>query len=190
MIMSNVAIDNDFLGHLIDIKGRPDLLNLIIEFFNVMGVSPEMHPLVYTEECVPNQKAITKNLFEDGVVKVSNFDIITSDPSRKMFYEMQVKKVYRSFMGVEYPCSNVCNDWKSRMSLGEVHTTVFCVMVGYDCFLSDDNDVASKLSSIINRIMSKPIQVKNRLACCEYIRQLPSGTHNLKRNDLRALAHR
>ncbi len=183
-------IINDFLSHLIEIKGKKDVFELIVRFFQAMKVSPEMHPLVYSNECEYNQKPISKKLFADGVIKISDFAQITSNPDKKRYYEMQVQMVYKQFMGKEYPCDDVCIDWAKGQSLGEVHTTVFCVMIGCDCFLSDDKDVARHLGNIIHKIMCKPISVKNRKDCCDQLKKLPQGSHDLNRDELRALSHK
>lgn len=187
---NNVAIDNDFLSHLVEIKGRTELFEFIVRFFIAMGISPEMHPLVHAKEVTPNQSALALRLFSEKVISISDFDSIKNNPTKKTYYEMQVKQVYYDFMGTEYPCKDVCEDWQSRKSLGEVHKVVFCATVGYDCFLSDDKDAAKKLGEIILNRMSKPVEVKNRQDCHEYIKNHRQGQHNLNREDLRVIAHK
>lgn len=185
-----VAIDNDFLSHLVDIQQVSDLFTLITRFFNAIGVSPEMHPLVFTNEAKPNQKEISIKLFSENVIGILDFDSICCDPSKKKYYEMQIRQVYHDFTGEIYPCNNVCEQWKTRKSLGEVHTVVLCVFLGCDCFLSDDKDASKKLGRIINKLMSKPIEVKNRQDCCDYIKNCRKDLHDLKSNELSKLGHR
>ena len=188
----NVAIDNDFLSHLVNITGVENLYALIIDFFKEMNVSPEMHPLVYDNEARAYQKELAAQLFTDGIVNInkSDFNQIKNDSSKKRVYEIQIKQVYKDFMGTIYPCKNICEEWMSRKSLGEVHTVVFCATIGYDCFLSDDKDAAQKLGKIIKNRMIKSVEVKNRQDCCNYIKTLPNRTCNLKSKDLGIIAHK
>ncbi len=188
--MDKVTIDNDFLSKLVEINGRDDLVQLITDFFLDLDVSPEMHSLVYEKEHTPNQNDISKVLFDDEVVRISDFAQITSCNTKKNYYELHIKKIYKEFTDDDYPCSNVCTDWVAGKSLGEVHTVVFSIMLGYDCFLSDDRD-ARDLANIVFRLISKPINVRNRADCCEQIRSLPDETpRRLKRNDLRVIEHK
>ena len=187
---NNVAIDNDFLSHLVNITGVENLYALIIDFFKEMNVSPEMHPLVYDNEAQANQDKLAALLFTDGIVNKSDFNQIKNNSSKKRIYEMQIKQVYKDFMGTNYPCENICEEWMSRKSLGEVHTVVFCAIIGYDCFLSDDKDAVKKLGRIIQYRMVKSVEVKNRQDCCNYIKTLPNRTCNLKSKDLRIIAHK
>ncbi len=184
----NAAIDNDFLLRLLKITGNDDLYGFIVSFFDTMKVIPEMHYLVYHKEYVLMQNNLSKQFFDNGIVRISDFEKITSDPIKKRLYEMQVKYIYQKITGEQYPCKDICNNWISRKSLGEIHTVVFCVLVGIDCFLSDDKG-SKHLSKIVDDSVSEPIKVWNREDCCEHIRRLPKGTHPFNRKDLRALSH-
>lgn len=187
---ANVTIDNDFLSHLVEITGYSDLYTLIVDFFDAMKVSVEMHPFVYEYETQPYQSDLTKKLFTNEIIKISDFAIIKNSSAKKSYYETMVKQIYYEFTGKAFPCKDVCSEWKKRCSLGEVHTVVFSVMVGMDCFLSDDKEVSRCLGEIVQRIMSKPIEIKNRKECCAYIKGMPKECYNLKSKDFKVIAHK
>ena len=186
-----VAIDNDFLNHLLGIRKHPDLISLIKSFFNALCVVPVMHPLVYDREAIIRPDKTRDVLFRDGTIsKVELVDILSSQDGGVQYYSLLIKDIYRQFMGKEYPCSDIINDWLAGQSLGEVHTVVMCAFLLYDCFLSDDGDAALKLQGIVNRRLNWSIAIYSRKNRCDYLRSLDiSQRAGLTLNDLNKLSH-
>ena len=163
------AIDNDFLQHLLEIKYSKDLAGLINRFFNALGVSVTMHPLVYKYEAkLAPGKQIRDKLFREKVISVTDLGIFLGE--KKDYYFLMVKTLYKSFMGKEYPCSVNEKNWVSGKSLGEVHTVVMCILLSYQCFLSDDKGSKKILQNIVNDRLLHPITIYNRQDGCDIIK--------------------
>lgn len=169
-----VAIDNDFINHLLEIKSHPDVISLISNFFLDLDVQPYMHQFVYEKEYLICKNEIKNKVFENNIVSVALIEMFLSKPERKTYYEILVRTIYRGFMGEEYPCEDVLSEWKAQHSLGEVHTVAMCELMGWDCFLSDDNGVASELSQVISEKLTTPICIYNRQLCCKQIKEKKS----------------
>lgn len=189
-----VAIDNDFLQHLLGITSYPkaeDLYQAICRFFSALDVSPAMHPLVYEKETCDSLNDVGKKLFDDGIVGVESFQtFLSGDAVKRQYYETMVQAIYQDFMGVPYPCKDMFNEWQCQKSLGEVHTVVMCVFLGWNCFLSDDKDVARDLGGIVHSRMTHPINVYNRQACCERLKgKTPDQRCGLTSKDIGYLSH-
>ena len=186
-----VSIDYDFLNHLVEIKNHKDPYNLILLFFKALEVAPEMHPLVHEREARPYMGKLALCLFDSGIISVPELSAIwRSQPGGQRYYEIMVRKVYKDFMGEEYPCPRVCIDWKTQSSLGEVHTVVMCAFLKQDCFLSDDKRAARDLGKIVRKILMEPVNILNRVDCCNYLKQEKRGQHNLTGVELNQLGHK
>ncbi len=185
------AIDNDFLNHLLEIKGSPDLAGLIRRFFKALDVSTFMHPLVYNKEAIIESNKIRDALVKDNTIDVPNLsDLWKNQNGGKKYYEMMVRGIYKNFTGLEYPCDDVINGWKSRCSLGEVHTVVACAFLMCDCFLSDDKKASRELQEIVLRILNRPIKIFNRQDRCDYLRTLGCPEREgLSSKELNMLSH-
>lgn len=176
--LKKVAIDNDFLDHLLKIKGsrrnpldEAALTDLIGRFFVAQELSPVMHSMVYEHEALVFKNAVRDKLTQEGILSIIPLgDILKTKEGGETYYAMMVREIYREFTGKPYPCKNVFQDWKSRMSLGEIHTVVMCAFLHYDCFLSDDSEAAKKLPGIVKRRLNHPISIDTRNACCARLR--------------------
>lgn len=186
-----VAIDNDFLGHLTKIKRHPNVYDLICRFFQALDVSVWMHPLVYDNEAKDCLNETGKKLFAANVVRPQIFsDVWGRKPGGQQYYEMMVQQIYQDFMGVPYPCANVCSDWRRGKSLGEVHTVVMCAFLSWNCFLSDDGDTGKELGGILQERMTHPINIYNRKNRCDHLKGKEAKERcGLTSSELNVLGH-
>lgn len=110
-----VAIDNDFLNHLLEInshKYKGDTTELIRRFFAALNVAPIMHPMVYTHEAKVVPNAMRDVLFNDGTLSVKELQtILDARKGGANYYTMMVKNIYKDFKGVNYPCSDMFQHW-------------------------------------------------------------------------------
>lgn len=189
--MNPVAIDNDFLNHLLGIKNHTDLEHLIKRFFVALQVRVSMHRMVYDHEAIVLKNSLRDSLIADSTISIVELDSIWNGiSSKKKYYEIIVKEIYKDFTGIEYPCNNFFNDWKAQSSLGEVHTVVMCALLTWDCFLSDDKQAASKLQVIASRKLNWPVNIYSRANCCAYLKDLSlEERQGLNSNDLKKLSH-
>ena len=186
-----VAIDNDFLMHLLEINRHEDVYGLICRFFAALGVDAWMHPLVYEKETDGHINRVGERLFQNNIIKRQQFDAIWSaDKSGRRYYEMMVQQIYLDFKGTPYPYANICSEWGARKSLGEVHTAVMCAFLGWNCFLSDDNDAARNLGKIMQERMTHLIKVYNRESRCKYLKSMKiEDRMGLTSSELNVLSH-
>lgn len=186
-----VAIDNDFLSHLLEIKKHPDLPGLISSFFEALSVFPVMHPLVFEREAKVFPNKTRDVLFDRGIISSENLiDILKAQNGGEQYYSMMVRDIYRQFKGKDFPCNNPMTDWVAGQSLGEVHTVVMCAFLLYDCFLSDDGDAACKLQGIVNRRLNWKINIYSRRDRCELLRTKDKANRRgLTSKDLNMLSH-
>ena len=190
-MLAKVAIDTYFLDHLVTIQRHENIYDLICRFFQALGVSPNMHPLVYEKEIAFKQNAVSKKLFDNNLVCVPTFqEIWQGNAGGKRYYELMVAQIYNDFMGTAYPCADICADWKAQMSLGEVHTVVMCAFLLWDCFLSDDGDAQKNLSGILNNRMTHPINIYSRGNRCDSLKgKVPEDRCGLTSKELKLLGH-
>lgn len=189
--MNPVAIDNDFLNHLLGIKNHTDLEQLIKRFFAALQVRVSMHRMVYDHEAIVINNPLRDILVADSTIAIVELESIWNGiPSKKTYYEMIIKEIYKDFTGIEYPCRNVFEDWKAHCSLGEVHTVVMCALLTWDCFLSDDKEAASKLQAIAIRKLNWTVNIYSREKCCAYLKELSiEERQGLNSNELKKLSH-
>ena len=189
--MNPVAIDNDFLVHLLDIKKHPDLEQLIKRFFAALQVQVSMHPMVYQYETAILKNPLCAKLLADSTISIVQLDAIwAGKPGGKRYYSMMVQEIYKDFTGKKYPLPDVLGNWKAQCSLGEVHTVVMCAFLLWDCFLSDDNEAASKLQVIVQNKLNWEVNIFSRKNRCESLKIVdPSQRQGLTSSELKKLAH-
>ena len=181
------AIDSDFLSHLVDINDTGDAYDLIVRFFGELDFTVVMHPLVRKYEINPNKSTLEDKLFSEGVITVPELaDIWSNKPGGKRFYEIMVKEMYTRFTGQQYPCTDVCSEWKKQDDLGEIHTAAMCVFMGYGYLLSDDKSVVKKLGGVISRVTQASVQILNRDLCCDILK----SRGLMKSNERNRLCHK
>ncbi len=189
--MKEIAlIDNDFMLHLANIRGRNDLEDLIQRFFKALGIEARIHELVYKNETKIVETSIVRGLFQHNIITEETINDICDSSEKRNYYSMLVRQIYQDFMGRKLPCNNVLEEWKLNASLGEVHTVALCVLRGWNCFLSDDNKASKNLGAIVKSRTSATINVQNREDCCMQIKKLPSDNKILNRNELRILSYK
>ncbi|MCL2046331.1 MAG: hypothetical protein FWG88_08095 [Oscillospiraceae bacterium] len=181
-----VAIDTDFLNHLIDIKNHSNVYELIVRFFKELDFIIYMHPLVFMHEKSPISNIIFDKLFDENIILVPDMnDILSAKTGGKLMYENMVTQIYSAFVGKQYPDEDVFNTWRRGMNLGEVHTAALCVFFDFEYLLSDDNDVVKHLSDIIKRETQATVNILNREMCGEIIKDSDS----FSRRERRLLTH-
>lgn len=190
-MLEKVAIDTDFLDHLVTIQRHEDVYDLICRFFQALGVAPNMHPLVFENEIAVKDNQISKKLFENHIVCVPTFqEICQGIAGGKRYYEQMLAQIYYDFMGTDYPCADICTDWKAQKSLGEVHTVVMCAFLLWDCFLSDDGVAQKNLSGILYNRMTHPINIYSRGNRCDSLKgKVPVDRCGLTSKELKLLGH-
>lgn len=189
--MNPVAIDNDFLNHLLEIRMYPQLDQLIKRFFAALQVSVSMHRMVYDHEAKVVENSLRDSLVADNTLSVVELDTIWNcNPSKKAYYKMIVQAIYKDFTGMQYPCDNFFEDWRAQCSLGEVHTVAMCALLMWDCFLSDDKKAASKLQEIVSRRLNWTVNIYSRENRCTYLKGLSlAEREGLNSSELKKLAH-
>lgn len=181
-------IDTDFLNHLVESRWPDDLFGLIVRFFEALDVSPQMHPFVHKNEAIKYPTPIVVKLFAAEKVVVPELDIILNKYKYgARYYETLVRNIYKDFMGAEYPCKDVFSEWKDRCSLGEVHTAVMCVLLGFTLFYSDDKDAKMFLSKVVRKQTGWQICIKNRNDCCIFLSS--KDCRSLNHTELNSLGH-
>lgn len=168
----NVAIDNDFFVKLTEIKRHNDVNDLIRRFFQALDVLPHMHPLVMKNEWQAHSNTVGNRLFAEDVVHqlplTKQFD---EKPALKSYYEQIIREIYHDFTGEEaYPCGDIFTEWKAQKSLGEIHTVAACILLQWDCFLSDDKEAGKRLPKIVANRAGGNIQVCSRAGACDTLR--------------------
>jgi len=131
------AVDTDFLLHLTETRGVPQLFDAIVNFFDGAGYRPYMNAIVKRAELI-NCKDIVTKLFSERVVIEHDFvDSLSS--AKRDYYANIVQQCYIKLHGRPYTY-DVFTHWARRESLGEMHSVAMCLLFGYDIFLSDDGD--------------------------------------------------
>lgn len=186
---NTAAIDNDFTGHLVEAHLDDDrLVYLLNTIFSELGLSAVMHPLIYEYELLKDKPRIAM-LFNLGIVNKAEFvDIHQNDPVKKSYYAFLVQNLYRDLNGESLSLSgeDIFTEWKSRSSLGEIHSVAMCLICDCGIFLSDDGD---------SKILQNLIQDKALGNICVYNRKelidvhLENGETKLPRKDRLSLAH-
>ena len=182
------VIDNDFLSHLGDLNNHSNAFDIILKFFTELDYKVFMHPFVYKYEMHPDlNNPLVMKLFEEGVITVPDLsEVLNGKSGGKTYYELIVKKIYKEFTGKAFPSIKVCDEWKSRVSLGEAHSAAMCVFMDCNYLLSDDNDAVRYLGKVTKRATQKFIHVYNRQDCCDFLRK--SG--KMSRKELKLIGHK
>ena len=174
------VIDNDFLNNLIDLRNHNDAYDIIVQFFAALDYKIVMHPLVFKHEKNPIYYPLMDRLFNEKVITVPELSELWSNISGgKTFYELMVKKVYSEFTGKQYPCHDVCGDWKKQDSLGEVHSVVMCIYMDCECFLSDDGEAVKYLGNATESATQKAVLIYDRQKCCDILKASGALNHNV-----------
>ena len=180
------AIDNDFLSHITEInRPQAEIAALTKRVLDGLGLQAVMHPLIYEKELLQTSKS--KFMFDNKIIHKASFaDIFQNDDERKAYYCFLVPELYKRIKGYDLDThgADVFTHWKSRDSLGEVHSMSMCLVSGCGIFLSDDND-SKQLKGFIERDFSEVISVYNR---DDVIAILPVGI--LKREERRLFTHK
>lgn len=193
-MQKEAAVDNDFVTHLSEIDNweQKKLMETVKLLFDELNISPVMHELVYTNELnvLSDSSNIKKALlfFENGIIKQKKiYDFLDTESKRK-YYEMVFKEVYRDFKGnLPDSIKDIFKDWKKRASLGETHTVVMCFMINCDIFLSDDSG-SETLAKILRSKKAFDVKVYNREKACERLKEI--GSTAINKTDRRVLKHK
>lgn len=182
-----VAIDTDFLNHLAETNGEQGhICALIMEFFQSLNVVPQMHELLWQYE-VEQTNPVICQLIENQTIQIRPIvQTLKNDPTKKRYYDMLVRSIYRELYGEEYPC-DVFNEWRHKKSLGEIHSVVMCMFLNYMCLLSDDKG-AKDLKIVIQKKVNYSISICSRADCRNCLQQSQDKC-TLKSSDLRRLCH-
>lgn len=184
---NSAALDTDFLVNISQIKREEESrIKIIDTFFKNLKIDAVMHPLVYKHE-IPKDNITIAYLFEHDIVGCPEMkDILGDGEDGKIYYQKTIEELYVKLTGIhKLPVGNVFTEWKRKESLGEIHSTVMCLMCDCGIFLSDDKD-SKKLQRIIEQAMLPPIKIYTRAQACDELKK--NGTE-LTRVDLRALSH-
>lgn len=186
----SVAIDNDFIGHLVDTESvEPDELGKILDIvFSALGLCAIIHPLVYEKE-VPKENGKIMQLFKENVIHNVEFsDITGGDEGKERYYAYAVKYLYHELSGENFPVEHgdVFNFWKARSSLGEIHTVAMCIVCACGIFLSDDKD-SKELAGLIKNKFAVEVSVYNRKEF--FTKHQKEAKEPLQRKVIRALTH-
>ena len=187
--VNTAAIDNDFIGHLVEAHLDDDRLTCLLNIiFSELSLSIVMHPLVYEHELLKDKPRITM-LFNQGIVNKAEFaDIHQNDPVKKSYYAFLVENLYRDLRGEPLPLSgeDIFTRWLRRVSLGEVHSVAMCLTCGCGIFLSDDGD-SKILQNIIKDKAIGNVCIYNRKELVDV--HLERGKTKLSRKERLSLAH-
>lgn len=188
---TTAAVDNDFICHLSE-ANLPE--NTLIEklkiIFSELGFTAIIHPMVYDNEVMHSKERI-KLLFSEKIIqKVEFSEIFEDDDSKKAYYIMLVKELFKSlYRGdvLDIADENILEFWRRRMSLGEIHSIAMCLTCGCNIFLSDDDD-SKKLLRIIKNKFRNSIKVYDREELIE--KHLLEGETTIPRDIRKSLSHK
>lgn len=140
---NSAAIDADFLNHIVEInRPAPEIAKILSKILSALGVVAVIHPLVREKE-IKLQPDKVKHLLSNSVILSPSFkDIFQDDASKKDYYKLLVRELYRKLSGniLDTGDQDVLTYWITGKSLGEVHSVSMCLICGCGIFLSDDND--------------------------------------------------
>lgn len=190
MILKNnsVLVDNDFFNHIIETRKEEDKIVAILkEAFTYLNLCASMHPLVYDNELIKNDRAIC--LFAKKVIfKLEFSDILSDDPEKKRYYIILVNELFNSLFGepLFFSDDEIFTKWVRQKSLGEIHSLSTCLLCGCKLFLSDDKD-SKNLKKFIDEKCMGQVSVLNRGEFFE--KYIQEGGQNIPRSERRQLTH-
>ena len=185
-MVKEVAIDNDFVNHLVEIDYEQDALEkLLLNYFGELSYLPIMHELVFQHEVIngadTNNKIRVIACFEKGIFDRKRLDTFLYTSDRRDYYISVFEELYRDFKGLlPMPKDSILNSWHSNCSFGEVHTISMCCLLECDVFLSDDSD-SKRLATILEDKFAFSINVYNRSDTVEEIKRIGTSLNKFER---------
>lgn len=188
---TSVVTDNDFINHLSETKlPEETLIEKLKTIFSELGIVAIVHPLVYDNEVMHSNKRTALLFFKKVIQKVEFSDIFQGDETKKTYYIMLIKEIFKTFKGGKsLPISDekILTSWLRQISLGEIHSIAMCLICDCNIFLSDDGD-SKKLTQIIQDKFPNSIEVYNREELID--KHLLEGKTTIPRNVRRSLSHK
>ena len=184
---SVALIDNDFLSKFLSVNDstEEEIIELSKKVFDSLDYTIAIHPLVYSKEMIGYKGIVDKAIGESIVALIEFKDIHNDESPRKLYYSYLIKDLFKKLNRSEFPNGNmdVWEYWKSQSNLGEIHSTVTCMVCNCGLFLSDDDD-SRLLSEIIQNDFSYSIKIYNRK---EIIKVAKENGVELSRHQTRSL---
>lgn len=172
-IPNNAAlVDNDFICHIASSnKLKTDeifsALKATLDEWNTVAI---IHTLVKNNELNISAFATAREtvdaFFTKKIITEILFsDIFGGDSEKEMYYKFLIREYFTVLNNGEIMKMNNGEDeltyWRSKESLGEIHSLTTCMICDCSIFLSDDSD-SKKLADYINMKSLKKIDVLNR----------------------------
>lgn len=183
---NSALVDNDFVSHVSEIdRLKEEVADITKRILSELKVSAVMHPLVYDNELLPNERILF--LFTEGVFHKTSFpEIFQGDKNKETYYCFLVPELYRKMNGPSYDSKDqtVLTYWAKQQSLGEIHSMATCLVCGCGLFLSDDRD-SKNLRDTIAKEYQETITVYNRE---DVIKHIP--TVSTTRAERKAFSHK
>lgn len=183
-----VAIDTDFINHIVETKSTiEEIENILKELFSYLQMNPIIHPLVYENEIDIKNKKI-KHLFDNNIIVKVEFSEFINEEAGKIYYIYLVREFFNVLLGesLEFTDEEIFSKWIRKKSLGEIHSISMCIMCNSNIFLSDDND-SKQLKNYIEQKGIGKITVYNRSELMEEYKS--AGGTAIPRTQRRHLTH-
>lgn len=193
IVVLDADVVRDIFGIVRDrVTEEYDVVDVFKKIFDSLGKKPVIHEYVYNNELIvlgPSVKDTLQKLVKSDYIKVVKFsdhieDYNNPSSNNRSFYCLQCQKIRQHCSMSKIPTGLDIFQNAEGWSLGEIHSYLMAVSMGYEYLYSNDRDVKN-----FNYVFpeNKHITVKN---IDQVIKEMSSSGFKLNRSIINAILSR